>query len=121
MTDGTNMIMMGHNSFEGSYFHKHTNTQKSESTMIQKLSRMLGSPEDTVVYIGDWDQHGKYLIGMEPSIGWGLRKAGYEVYLVREAYTSCTCHNCFGKTEKFRKRISKNPKHEEKHVEVHGF
>ena len=45
-------------------FYTYTNTKKSESTMIKNLSRILGSPEDTVVYIGDWDQHGKYLRGM---------------------------------------------------------
>ena len=74
------------------------NTMTTENNLVNRFMKKFGSPDDTIVCIGNWSQtRNKY----NPSTkGKGFRtmfrKKGYEVYLVDEYNTSCRCFNCQG-------------------------
>jgi transposase len=91
----------------GSYIRR----QITESRLLKRFKTLFGSGEETIVAIGDWEQH-QHRKFKEPIKGKGFRtlfrKAGYEVYLVDEFRTSCRCSACSGECEKF--RICKNPR-----------
>lgn len=83
------------------------NTKRSERNMLNKFIEKFGSPENTIICFGDWEQK-KQMKFKEPTIGKGMRtlfrREGYQVYLVDEFRTSCMCSNCQceeGKCEKF--------------------
>jgi hypothetical protein len=101
------------------------NRKRSESKMVNKLQEVLGSHKDNIIVIGNWSNNGHHMKGKEPTKGKGLRKtlrdAGFEVFLAKEQYSSCTCHCCHGETEKFRYRKSENPKHKGEMKKVHGL
>jgi transposase len=75
------------------------NRQKNEYKMINNFKKIFGSPENTIVTIGDFlqKQHMKY---KEATKGKGIRtlfrKNGYKVFLVDEFRTSCKCSKCEG-------------------------
>ena len=100
------------------------NRQRSEDKMLNQFEEKFGGPQDMIIVIGDWEQH-KHMRGREPTKGKGmrkvLRKRGYKVFLVDEHKTSCTCHNCHGRTEKFLKCQSKKKKSKGKNITVHGL
>ena len=91
----------------GSFFMR----QQTEENMLNRFEKRFGSPEQTVIGMGDFEQktHMKF---REPVKGKGfrnlLRKRGYEVYLVDEFRTSCRCSSCGGETKTFRK--CRNPR-----------
>lgn len=85
--------------------------QQTEDNMLNRFEKRFGSPEQTLIGMGDFEQktHMKF---REPVKGKGfrnlLRKRGYEVYLVYEFKTSCRCSSCGGETKTFRK--CRNPR-----------
>jgi len=100
------------------------NRQKTESRMISRFRSIYGTPSETVIYIGDWEQykHRKY---KEPSIGKGIRnvfrKAGYQLFLVDEFRTSCRCYKCQGQCETFRTCPNPKPWKSEETTTRHGL
>ena len=106
--------------------NSYINRQKSESKFLKKCAKKLGVPENTDVFIGDWDAGGHTLKGQNPTKGVGFRKMfrqfGYKVYLVNEHKTSKTCPCCFNDLEKnFRKNPSPKPWKNGELVNVHGL
>jgi hypothetical protein len=101
------------------------NTQRSEAKMINLIKKRFGEPSNTVIAIGDFDPKGYHMPGKEPTKGKGmrttLRRAGYDVYLVDEYKTSCTCHKCHARTKKFMRRASQRPKTLGRFTLVHGI
>ena len=73
------------------------NTKRTEQKMINKFKAKFGPPEETIVCIGDWSSSPQMRFH-EPTKGKGwrnvFRKAGYQVYLVNERYTSKRCYKC---------------------------
>jgi len=80
--------------------------------MMKRFKKMFGSPEETIIAIGDFEQkqHRKF---KEPIKGKGFRclfrRYGYRVYLVDKHKTSCRCANCGCETTTF--RWCQNPKY----------
>ena len=88
------------------------NRLKSEQKLINRFTKIFGTPKDTIITIGDWEQR-KHRKFKDPIKGIGFRKmfrkSGFQVYLVDEFRTSCRCSNCEGgKCSKFRE--IRNPK-----------
>ena len=97
--------------------------QKTESMMMKRFKKIFGSPEKTIIGIGEFEQkqHRKF---KEPIKGKGFRtlfrRHGYEVYLVDEHKTSCRCANCGSETKTF--RWCQNPKYwKENIIKRHGL
>jgi transposase len=97
--------------------------QKTESMMMKRFKKIFGSPEETIIGIGEFEQkqHRKF---KEPIKGKGFRtlfrRHGYEVYLVDEHKTSCRCANCGSETKTF--RWCQNPKYwKENIIKRHGL
>jgi hypothetical protein len=69
------------------------NRQKTDQKMINKFKKKFGKPEEVGILIGDFDEKGKYMKGLPPTKGVGIRrlfkKSGYKIYLVNEYNTSC--------------------------------
>ena len=88
------------------------NTQRSESEMVNEFKKIYGSPEGCIVIIGDYSKKDNFK-GKEPTINKKirdiLRKAGYEVYLIDEYYTSKLCNKCEHECETFLEVKSKKP------------
>ena len=93
--------------------------------MVNLIKQKFGEPDITVIAIGDWDQKGYHIAGKEPTKGKGMRKTlrrgGYDVFLVYEKKTSCTCHNCHGENKKCLYRESHKPKNYGEITQVHGL
>jgi hypothetical protein len=91
--------------------NSYLNRLKSEQKMINKIKKIFGKPEDTIICIGDFEQR-KHMKFKEPIKGKGFRslfrKNNYKVYLVDEFRTSCRCSNCESECSKFRK--CRNPR-----------
>ncbi|KAH9258960.1 hypothetical protein BASA81_002580 [Batrachochytrium salamandrivorans] len=80
------------------------NRRRSEDRMVNRFRDKFG--DEVVLGWGDWSR-GSQMKFLEPTKGVGMRKlfsrAGYEVVLVDEFRTSCTCFGCEGGAcEKFR-------------------
>ena len=88
------------------------NRKRSEHKMLNKFKAKFGTPEETIIGFGDWEQK-KQMKYKEPTKGIGMRtlfrKAGYHVYLVDEFRTSCRCSKCEGECEKFRECQNPRP------------
>ena len=89
--------------------------KRSESRMIKNFESKFGSPKDTIIGFGDYEQY-KQRKYKEPVKGKGFRtlfrKAGYQVYLVDEHKTSARCSFCRtdeGICKPFRKCINPRP------------
>lgn len=86
--------------------------QQTEAKMLNRFEKMFGSPEDTIIGFGDFEQktHMRY---KEPVKGKGFRtlfkKRGYEVFLVNEFRTSCRCSTCQGECKTFRECENPRP------------
>jgi hypothetical protein len=80
--------------------------------MINRFKQKFGSPEDSIIAIGDFEQK-KHMKYKEPIKGKEMRtlfrKNGYNVYLVDEFRTSCKCSNCGGDTNRFMMRGNPKP------------
>ena len=92
------------------------NTQRTESKLINNFKAKFGPPESTIICIGDWSHGPHHMAFHEPTKGKGFRKlfrrAGYQVYLVRESYTSKRCFNCKrvdAECSKFRRVVNPRP------------
>jgi len=81
----------------GSYARR----QITEARMLSRFEKMFGSPDKTIITVGDFEQR-KHMKYKEPVKGKGFRtlfrKAGYDVYLVDEFRTSCRCSCCGGES-----------------------
>ena len=95
-------------------WNSYTNTQRSESKMVNKFKEKFGPPETTVIITGDYDNKGSHMKGKEPIIGKRVRtlfhRAGYPIYLINEFRTSKTCNKCSHDVENFKTSPSKKPK-----------
>ena len=99
------------------------NTQRSEQKMINSFKEKMGSPNEVLIAMGDWDQKSTMKF-QEPTKGKSMRtlfrKNGFKLYLIDECSTSkYSCAN--GKElEKFLKR--RNPRPYRKNVKLcHGL
>ena len=106
------------NHYQQKFFRKfklnsYTNTQKSESKLINNFSNKYGKPEDTIFVIGDYDTGSYNMKGVEPIICKRIRRifknAGYESYLINEYCTSKLCNCCHKELDKFLIRKSNKP------------
>jgi len=92
--------------------------------MINRFEKLFGSPEETIVCFGDYEQK-RHMKFKEPIKGRGIRtlfrKKGYKTYLVDEFRTSCKCSKCEGgDCKKF--LVRENPKPYKKNLNlVHGL
>jgi hypothetical protein len=80
-------------------FRAFVNRRRSEDRMVNRFRAKFGSKDEVVLGWGDWSG-GSHMKFLEPTKGIGMRKlftrAGYEVLLVDEYRTSCTCYGCEG-------------------------
>lgn len=80
--------------------------------MINRFEKLFGSPEETIVCFGDYEQK-RHMKFKEPIKGRGIRtlfrKKGYKTYLLDEFRTSCKCSKCEGGDYK-KFLVRKNPK-----------
>lgn len=105
------------NHYQTEYFRKFklnrfTNTQKSESKMINNFQNKFGNKEDVILVIGDYNKK-DHMKGLEPTICKRFRRlfrnAGYLVYLINEFRTSKLCNSCHEELDKFLSRKSNKP------------
>ncbi len=100
------------------------NMKRCEARFMNRFKKMFGEPEEVVIGIGDFEQH-KHRKFKEPVKGKGfrtlLRKHGYDLYLVDEYKTSCTCHNCHERCETFRYCQNPKPWKQEQTIKRHGL
>ena len=91
---------------------------------MNRFKNMFGAPNEVVVGIGDYEQY-KHRKFKEPVKGKGFRsmikKEGYQVFLVDEYKTSCTCHNCHGRCEMFRDCQNPRPWKQDQTIKRHGL
>jgi len=97
--------------------------QRTESRMMNRFKKIFGTPEETIVCFGDFEQkqHRRF---KEPIKGKGFRslfrRYGYKVFLVDEHKTSCRCPNCGHETKTF--RWCHNPKYwKDNIIKRHGL
>jgi hypothetical protein len=120
------------NHYQQKFFRKfklnsYTNTQKSESKLINNFSNKYGKPENTIFVLGDWDKGSYNMKGVEPIICKRIRRifknAGYESYLINEYCTSKLCNCCHKELDKFLIRKSNKPKDimKNKNILVNGL
>lgn len=92
--------------------NSYINKQKSESKMLNKFEKQMGSPDNTIIVSGDYSCGNKHKKGNAPAKNIGLlrlfRERGYKVYLINEYNTSKTCSHCHEKVETFLKRNKKD-------------
>jgi hypothetical protein len=119
-----------HSYYEDRLFRKlklnrYTNTQKSESKMVNNFKAKFGEPDKTIFVIGDYDKGSYHMRGLEPAICKKFRRifknAGYETFLINEYKTSKVSNCCKGDLEKFRYYISKKPKNKGQETLCHGL
>jgi hypothetical protein len=98
--------------------------EQSVRRLVKNLRQKFG--EDAVLVIGDWSSNNARF--HQPSKGIGmrrqLRKAGFRVYLLHEAYTSSICPACEQRSvAPFSQHLNPRPwrRHEQLHVTVHGL
>jgi hypothetical protein len=94
--------------------NRYTNTQKSESKMINNMKKKYGDPKDCIIIAGDYDSKDN-MKGRLPAISKKLiklyKEAGYETYMINEHKTSKVCNHCeTGENENFLMRPSPKPK-----------
>ncbi|HLX54296.1 MAG TPA: hypothetical protein VKR58_10160, partial [Aquella sp.] len=108
-------------------FNIFTNTQRSESNMINHFIDAFGDPKDIIFTMGDYDKGSYNMKGKEPVICKKFRKlfknAGFMVFLVNEFRTSMLCNGCNEELHKFHERLSHKPRlyKEGKQELVHGL
>ena len=108
-------------------FNIFTNTQRSESNMVNHFIDVFGGPKNVMFIMGDYDRGSYNMKGKEPVICKKFRKlfknAGFMVFLVNEFRTSMLCNGCNEELHKFHERLSHKPrlyKKGEKEL-VHGL
>lgn len=120
------------NHYQQKFFRKfklnsYTNTQKSESKLINNFSDKYGKPENTIFVIGDYNTGSYNMKGVEPIICKRIRRifknASYESYLINEYCTSKFCNCCHKELDKFLVRKSNKPKDimKNKNISVNGL
>ena len=86
---------MWHRKFK---FNTFINEKRSKDRFLNKFQSLYGTPQTTVLCVGDWEQRPGISFGKASTMGVGIRnwfrKKGYEVYLVDECRTSLTCCKC---------------------------
>lgn len=88
-------FQMWHRKFK---FNVYMNNNRSKDRFLNNFQSLYGSPQTTILCVGDWEQKPGISFGKAPTIGIGIRnwfrKRGYSVYLVDECRTSLTCSKC---------------------------
>jgi hypothetical protein len=94
-------------------FSAQAHIKQSEDRFINKIMKIFSTEEKPRVTIawGDWS-HPQHMRNFAPVPGVGFRKRilkkgrarGLYGGLVHESYTSCTCHDCHGRTGYFKTR-----------------
>ncbi|KAL0204708.1 hypothetical protein P9112_000015 [Eukaryota sp. TZLM1-RC] len=84
------------------FIHK----QKIESWLLKSLVHQFGNPKNTLILMGDYGKNGfKNLKHQRPTRGieWiqFLKRNGFEVLMINEAFTSAKCPVCFEKVATF--------------------
>lgn len=83
-------------------FNMYTNTQKSESHMLNNFTAKMGKPEETIVVFGDYSKK-ETMKGSEPHITKRIKRLmvnrGYKIYLINEYNTSKLCNKCSSVTK----------------------
>jgi hypothetical protein len=120
-----NNLLFNHykqNFFRKFKLNRYINTQKSEDKMIKNFYKKFGSPNDTIIYFGDYDCGGHNMKGVEPAICKKFRRifknTGHKVYLINEYCTSKLCNHCNCELEKFLVRKSNKPKDIKKNKKI---
>ena len=87
------------------------NRQRTDANMIEAFKEVFGSPKNTLVCIGDYDNH--HMKYKDPAKGKSYRKlfrnAGYNIFLVNEYNTSKKSFLNGSDTEKFRRHCNPRP------------
>ena len=102
------------------------NTNRSRDRFLNLFQETYGSPDTTVLCVGDWEQKPGISFGKAPTMGIGIRswfrKRGYAVYLVDECRTSLTCCKCKDENEyNWKTRLDPRPWKEGKIQRVWGL
>ncbi|KAL0216062.1 hypothetical protein P9112_008246 [Eukaryota sp. TZLM1-RC] len=84
------------------FIHK----QKTESWLLNSLVQQFGNPKDTLILMGDYGKKGSKNLKHQRAtrgIGWiqFLKRNGFEVSMINEAFTSAKCPVCFEKVATF--------------------
>ncbi len=123
-----NQLLFNH--YEQKLFRKlklnaYTNTQKSETKLVNNFKKKFGPPDKTVFIIGDYDKGNHHMKGLEPVICKKFRdifkKGGYQTFLINEFRTSMICNGCDEKVEHFHYHESKKPKNKGQVISCHGL
>jgi len=105
--------------------NRFTNRQKSENKLLENFRNKYGGPDEAIFVIGDHDNGGHHMRGLEPVMCKRFRRlflrAGYLTFLINEFRTSVLCNDCHGWLETFMDRESKKPKDKGKIVREHGL
>ncbi|KAL0214324.1 hypothetical protein P9112_006508 [Eukaryota sp. TZLM1-RC] len=80
--------------------------QKTESWLLKNLVQQFCNPKDTSILMGDYVKKGSKKLKhqrLTRSIGWTqfLKRNGFEVLMINEAFTSAKCPACFEKVATF--------------------
>ena len=78
--------------------NRYSNTQRSEAKMINNFKNKFGTPEETIIIMGDHDTKGYNMRNKESAIckriKYLFRKNKYDLYLINEYNTSKKCNKC---------------------------
>jgi hypothetical protein len=105
-------------------FNIKINSKRTKDKFLNKFEEIYGSPENTIISFGDWQQRPGISFGKEPTIGIGFRNwfksRGYKVYLVDEYNSSKTCNKCLYKNDyNFMSRIDPRPWMKKQDIKTH--
>ena len=102
------------------------------ASVVRSFRNTFGGPGAAILCVGDWSQQHTFR-GQEPTKGKSLRRlfrrAGYQVYLIHEAYTSKRCSVCkdngpegrpYGSCAKFRTVSNPKPWRQD-YIQRHGL
>ena len=87
-------------------WYKKLNKERSEANMLNRFQKTFGSPDDVIIFMGDWSEN-KPMRHQEPTLGKSIRRLfrnrGYKLYLVDEYNTSKKLYETGEELVKFRK------------------
>ena len=82
-------------------WNTYINIRRNEDLMLNKFEKVMGSPREVIIILGDWSNQD--IRGKESTIVIKIRKIfrkrGYIVYLIDEHKTSKLCSHCLKPTE----------------------
>ena len=96
-------------------FNTYTNTRRSESNMINNFKKTMGTPDTSIVILGDWSGKTGKNSGACKILRKIFKNAGYETYLIDEYNTSKICSHCSKEVENFVERKHTKKREKEGH------